>query len=98
MCTTSRRSWETPISLPTKLFQLAAEPRGTDVAGIADLPPLPEISYDKVDVDYKSDDSSDSGRAKRNAPISLKQTEFSLKQFPNRMRQPNFSSFNKWKK
>jgi hypothetical protein len=27
------------------------EPRMTDVAGIADLPPLPEILYDKFDAD-----------------------------------------------
>jgi len=32
------------ISLPTKRFQPAAEPHRTDVAGIADLPQLPEIS------------------------------------------------------
>jgi len=32
------------ISLPTKQFQPAAEPSRTDVAGIADLLPLPEIS------------------------------------------------------
>jgi len=33
--------------------------------------------------------------ANGNAPISLKQTEFSLKQFANRMGQPNLSMFNK---
>jgi hypothetical protein len=32
------------ICLPAKHFQPAAEPSRTDVAGIADLPPLPEIS------------------------------------------------------
>ena len=32
------------ISLPTKQFQLVAELGRIDVAGIADLPPLPEIS------------------------------------------------------
>jgi hypothetical protein len=87
-----------PISLPTKRFQPAAEPRRTDVAGIADLPPLPEISYDEFDADAESDDSSDLGGAEGKAPISLKQTEFSLKQFAKRMGQPNFSAFNKWKK
>jgi hypothetical protein len=87
-----------PISLPTKRFQPAAEPRRTDVAGIADLPPLPEISYDQYDAEYESDDSSDLGGAEGKAPISLKQTEFSLKQFAKRMGQPNFSAFNKWKK
>ena len=36
--------------------------------------------------------------AEGKVPISLKQTEFSLKQFGNRMRQPILSAFNKWKK
>ena len=74
------------------------EPRRTDVAGIADLPPLPEISYDEFDADYESDDSSDLGGADGKAPISMKQTEFSFKQFAKRMGQPNFSLFNQWKK
>jgi hypothetical protein len=81
-----------------KRFQLAVEPRRTDVTGIPDMPPLPEISYDKFDSDAESDDSSDLGGADCKAPISLKQTEFSLKQFAKRMGQPNFSAFNKWKK
>jgi hypothetical protein len=68
------------------------------VAGIADLPPLPDISYNKFDADAESDDSSDLGRAEGKAPTRLKQTEFSLKQFANKMGQPNFSAFNKWKK
>jgi hypothetical protein len=38
------------------------------------------------------------GGAEGKAPISLKQTEFSMKQFAKRMGQPNFSTFNKWKK
>jgi hypothetical protein len=88
----------TPISLPTKRFQPAAEPQRTDVAGIADLPPLPVISYAEYDAGYDSNDSSDLGGAEGNVPISLKQTEFSLKQFVNRMGQPNISAFNKWKK
>jgi len=62
------------------------------------LPPLPEISYDEFDADYESDDSSDLGGVEGKAPFSLKQTEFSLKQFAKRMGQPNFSTFNKWKK
>jgi hypothetical protein len=45
-----------PISLPTKRFQPAEEPRRTDVAGIADLPPLPEISYNQYNAEYESDD------------------------------------------
>jgi hypothetical protein len=61
------------------------------------LPPLPEISYDELDADYKSDDSSDLGGAEGKVPISLKQTKFSLKQLANKMGQPNFSAFNKWK-
>jgi len=87
-----------PISLPTKRCQPAAKPRRTDVAGIADLPPSPEISYDEFDADYESDDSSDFGGAQGKAPISLKQSEFSLKQFAKKMGLPNFSAFNKWKK
>jgi len=59
---------------------------------------LPDISYDEFDADYESDDSSDLGGAEGKAPTSLKQTEFSLKQFAKRMGQPNFSAFNKWKK
>jgi hypothetical protein len=80
-----------------KRFQPAVEPRRTDVAGIADLHPLPVISYDEFDADAESDDSSDLGRAKGKAPISLKQTELSLKQFATRFGQPNFGAFNKWK-
>ena len=38
------------------------------------------------------------GWAEGKAPISLKQTEFPLKQFAKRMGQSNFSTFNKWKK
>ena len=74
------------------------EPRRTDVAGNANLPPLPEISYDRYNADNESDNLSDLGGAKGKAPISLKQIEFSLKQFAKRMGQPNISAFNKWKK
>jgi len=81
-----------------KQFLLVAEPRRTVIARIAHLLPLPEISYDQYDADYESDDSSDLGGAEGKALISLKQTEFSLKQFAKRMGQPNFSIFNKWKK
>jgi len=87
-----------PISFPMKRFQPAAEPRRTDVAGIADLPPLPEISSATYDADYESDDLSDLCGAEGKAPISLKQTEFSVKHFAKRIGQPNFSAFNKWKK
>jgi hypothetical protein len=51
------------------------------VAVIADLRPLPGISYDEFDADAERDDSSDLGGAEGKAPISLKQMEFSLKQF-----------------
>jgi hypothetical protein len=68
------------------------------VAGIVGFPPLPDISYDEFDADAESDDSSDLGGPEGKTPISLKQTEFSLKQFANRMGQTNFSAFNKWKK
>ena len=86
------------ISLPTKRFQLAAGPRRTDVARIAHLPPLADISYDEFHADVESNNSSDIGRTKGKAPISLKQMEFSMKQFAKRMGQPNFSAFNKWRK
>ena len=87
-----------PIRLPTRLFQPAAEQRRTDAAKIADFPPLPEILYDEYDADYGSDNSSDLGGAEGKASISLKQMEFSLKQFAKGMGQPNVSTFNKWKK
>jgi hypothetical protein len=74
------------------------EPRKTDVASIVDLPPLPDISYDEYDADDENNDSSDMGGAEGNPPVSLKQTEFSLKQFAKRMGQANYSAFNKWKK
>jgi hypothetical protein len=65
------------------------------VAGIADLPPLPEISYDEFDADAESDDLSDLGGAEGKAPTSLRPTEFSLTEFAKRMGQLNFSAFNK---
>ena len=68
------------------------------MAGIADLPPLPEISYDKFDADAESDDSLDLGGAEGKATSSLMQSEFSLKLSAKRMGQPNFSALNKWKK
>jgi len=65
---------------------------------MADLPPLPEISYNKYDADDESDDLLNLGGAEGKPPVSLKQTEFSLKQFAKRMGQANYSAFNKWKK
>jgi len=81
-----------------KRFLPPAEPWKTDVARIADLPPLPEISYDEYDADEECDDSSNLGGAEGKPPVSLKQTKFSLKQFAKRMGQANYSAFNKWKK
>jgi len=79
-------------------FLPAVELWRTDVAGIADLPPLPDIPYDQYNADYDNDNSSDLGGAEGDAPISLKQTVFSLKQFAQRLGQPNLSAFNKWRK
>jgi len=87
-----------PISVLTKRFQPPAETRNTDVPVIADLPPLPEMSYNEYDADDESDDSSDLGGAEGKPPISQKQTEFSLKQFAKRMGQANYSACNRWKK
>jgi hypothetical protein len=58
---------------------------------------LPEISYDKYDKDEENDDLLDLGGAEGKLPVSLKQTEFSLKQFAKRMGQADYSTFNKWK-
>jgi len=67
----------------------------TDLASIVDLPLLPEILYYKYVADDESDDSSDLGGADGKPPVSLKLTEFSLKQFVKRMRQANYSGINK---
>ena len=61
-----------PISLPTKQFLPPAEPWKTDDATIADMPPLPEISYDEYDEDDESDHSSELGCAEGTPPVSLK--------------------------
>jgi hypothetical protein len=79
-------------------FQLAAELHRTAVAGITDLPPIPEITYYEFDADAESDDSLVLGGAAGQAPISLKHTEFSMTQFAKTMGQPKLSAFNKWKK
>jgi len=68
------------------------------VAGSADIPPLPAILYDEWDADYDNNNLSDWCGAKGKAPMSLKQMEFSLMQYAKRMGQPNFSTFNGWKK
>jgi hypothetical protein len=81
-----------------KRFQPPVEPWKTDVTGIADLHPLLEMFCDEYDAADKSDDLSNLGSAEGKPPISLKQTEFSLKQFGKRMGQDNYSAFNKWNK
>jgi hypothetical protein len=87
-----------PISITTKRFQPPAEPRKTDVAGIANLPTLPDMSYKLSNATDENNYSSNLGGAEGKPPISLTQTEFSLKQFAKRMGQPNCSAFNRWKK
>jgi hypothetical protein len=59
---------------------------------------LPEAFYDEYDADDESDNSPDLGGTEGKPPLSLKQTEFSLKQFAKRMGQANHSAFNMWKK
>ena len=46
----------------------------------------------------ESNHSLDLGGAEAKPPITLKQTEFSLKQFAKRMGLANYSAFKKWKK
>jgi hypothetical protein len=69
----------------------------TDVARIAELPSLPEMSSDDYDAEDESDRLSELGGVEGKPAVSLKQTEFSLKQFANRMGQATYSVFNKWK-
>jgi hypothetical protein len=88
----------TLISLGTKRFQLPAEPRKTDVAMITEFPPLPEMSYDNYDADDERDILSDLGGTEHILPVSLKHTEFSLKQIAEKIGYANYSAFNKWKK
>jgi len=57
----------------------------TDVRGIADLPPMPEMFHNEYDAADDSEDWSDFGGAEGKLPTSLKQTEFSLKQFEKTM-------------
>jgi hypothetical protein len=61
------------------------ESQKTYVAGIANVPLLPEISYDKYNANDDSNDSSDFSLAEVNATISLKPPEFSSMQFAKRM-------------
>jgi hypothetical protein len=59
---------------------------------------VPDISYDEYDPDCENDDTSDLGLAQGKAPISLKQTESSLKQLAKFIGQSNFSACKKWEK
>jgi len=86
------------ISLPEKWFQPPAELWKIMVPGIRELPPLPKISYDDYDADDESDHPSDLSGAEGKPPASLKQAEFSLKQFAKRIATANYWAYNKWKK
>jgi len=87
-----------PISLPLIRFQPHAEPWKTDVRNIRYSASWPGISYTYYDADDESNDSSDWGGTEIKLPVSLNQTEFSMKQFAKRMGQANYSGCNKWKK
>jgi len=87
-----------PISLQPKRFLPPAAQWKKAVRMIVDLLPIPDICYDNYDADDESDDSLDFGGAEGKPLVSLKQTEFSLKQFAKRMRQANHSAYNNWKK
>jgi len=63
-----------------------------------DLPPVKALSYSEFDVEDESDDWFVLVGVEANAPFSLKQPEFSLKQFVKRIGQPNYSAFHNWKK
>jgi hypothetical protein len=56
------------------------------------------MPYDEYDAADESNHLSDLEGSEAKPPISLKQTEFSFKQFAKSMGQPNFSAFNKCKK
>jgi len=77
-----------------KGFQPPVDPQKTGATRIGDLPPLPEMSHDNYDADNDSDAGSDVGGAEGKPPISLKQTEFSLKQVAQRIGQVNYSALN----
>jgi hypothetical protein len=53
--------------------------------------------YNEYDTTDKSDNLSALGSADSKPPMSLKQTEFSLKQFAKGTRQANHIALNKWK-
>ena len=61
-----------------------------------DMPPIPDIPNDDYDADDDCDTGSDLDGAEGKPLLSLKQTEFSLKQFAKRLRQANYCACNKW--
>jgi len=65
------------------------EPGKREVPGIVDLSVLLEISYYDYDSDDESNDLLDMGCDEGKPAVSLKQTDFSLKQFAKRMGQAN---------
>lgn len=69
----------------------------SNVGGVADLPPLWELSYVESDEDEESANSLDFSTAKGKACISCWQTEFSLKQYLITIWQPKYGAFNQWK-
>jgi len=85
------------ISLPTKWFQPLVELQKTDVAVIADLLSLLQSYYKAFNVVNKSENLSDFSSPDDKPLIYMKQTEFAWKQFVKRMRQANYSVFNKRK-
>ena len=56
------------------------------------------MSFDNYDAGGERDDWSDLGAAEGKPLLSLRQTEFYLRQFAKRMGQANYRVFNKWKK
>jgi len=87
-----------PISLLMKQFLPPVHPWEADVQRMANLPPLPEISYDVDDSYDTKDNSTDLGTAEGKPPVTLKQTEFSLNQYAKRTGQANKNAFNRWQK
>jgi hypothetical protein len=55
------------------------------------------MTYDEHDAADNSDHWLDLGRPVGKPALGMKKMKFSLGQFPNRMRQPNSSAFNRWK-
>ena len=86
------------IVLKSNRFQSTVKWQKTDVTRIQDLNPFTEVFYDKYNTDNVISNSLAFGGVEVTIPLRLNQTDFSLKQFAKRMEQPNYSTFNKWKK